>query len=91
MLTGVFNDLPTTLQYVTPVAVFVRYTEHPVASEPGLKRPTSPVGEEVLAEIPITPNVPGTIKQQTLMCLDSYLLMYNTNDLLMATEELVFP
>ena len=67
MLTGVSNDLQTILQYVTPVAVSVRYTKHPVASEPELKRHISPVGEEVLAEIPVTPNVPGTIKQQTLL------------------------
>ena len=66
MLTGVSNDLPTTLQYLVPVAVSVRYTKHPVTREPGLKRHTSPVGDEVLTEIPITPNVPRTSKQQTL-------------------------
>ena len=66
MLTGVSNDLPTTLQYLVPVAVSVRYTKHPVAREPGLKRHTSPVGDEVLSEIAITPNVPRTIKQQIL-------------------------
>ena len=90
LLTGVSNDLPTTLQYFTPVAVSVRDTKHPVASEPGLKRHTSPVGEEVLAEIPITPNVPGTIKQQTLLWnVISCCTMSDYS--LMATEELVFP
>ena len=59
-LTGVFNDLATTLQYVTPVAVSVRYTKHPLASEPGLKRHTNPVGGEVLTETPITLKVPKT-------------------------------
>ena len=58
MLTGVFNDLATTLQYVTSVAVSVRYTKHPLASEPGLKRHINPVGEEVVVETPITLNVP---------------------------------
>ena len=66
MLTGVSNDLPTTLQYLVPVAVSVRYTKYPVAGEPGLKRHTSPVGDEVLTEIPITPNIPESSKQQTL-------------------------
>eukprot|EP00731_Ephydatia_muelleri_P037953 Em0609g2a len=37
MLTGVSNDLATTLQYVTPVALSVRYTKHPLASEPGMQ------------------------------------------------------
>ena len=59
MLTGVFNDLATTLQYVIPVPVSVRYTKHPLASEPGLKRHINPVGEEVI-ETPITLNVPKT-------------------------------
>ena len=36
MLTGVPNDLQITLQYVTPVSVSVRYTKHPLASEPVL-------------------------------------------------------
>ena len=58
MLTGVFNDHATTLQYVIPVAVSVRYTKHPLASEPGLKRHINPVGEEVVVETPITLNVP---------------------------------
>ena len=66
MLTGVFNDLATTLQYVTPVAVSVRYTKHPLASEPGLKRHTSPVGEEVLIETPITLKVPKTQTQPSI-------------------------
>ena len=56
MLTGVSNDLPTTLQCLVSVAVSVRYTKHPVTREPGLKRHTSPVGDEVLTEIPKTPN-----------------------------------
>ena len=58
MLTDVSSDLTTTLQYVTPVCVSVRYTKHPVASEPGLKRHTSPVGDEMLTETPTTSNVP---------------------------------
>ena len=57
MLTGVSNDLQTTLQYVTPVSVSVRYTKHPLASEPVLKRHTSPMGDKVLAETPTTSNV----------------------------------
>lgn len=60
MFTGVFNDLATTLQYVTPLAVSVRYTKHPLASEPGLKRHTNPVGEEILTETPMTLKVPKT-------------------------------
>ena len=48
MLTGVSSDVPTTLQYVTPVCVSVRYTKHHVTREPGLKKHTSPVGDEVL-------------------------------------------
>ena len=59
MLTGVFNDLATILQYVPPVAVSVRCTKHPLASEPGLKRHINPVGEEVI-ETPIALNVPKT-------------------------------
>ena len=58
MLSGVSNDLQTTLQYVTPVSVSVRYTKHPLTSEPVLKRHTSPMGDEVLTETPITSNVP---------------------------------
>ena len=58
MLTGVSNDLQTTLQYVTPVSVSVRYKKHPLASEPVLKRHISPMGEEVLTETPTTSNVP---------------------------------
>ena len=58
MLTGVSNDLQTTLQYATPVSVSVRYTKHPLASEPVLKRHTSPMGDEVLTETPTTSNVP---------------------------------
>ena len=57
MLTGEFNDLQTTLQYVTPVSVSVRYTKHPLAIVPVLKRHTSPLGEEVLTEKPTTTNV----------------------------------
>ena len=58
MFTGVSTDLTTTMQYVTPVAVSVRYTKHPLARDPGLKRHTRPVGEEVLTETPTTLNVP---------------------------------
>ena len=58
VLTGVSNDLQTTLQYVTPVSVSVRYTKHPLASEPVLKRHTSLMGDEVLTETPTTSNVP---------------------------------
>ena len=58
MLSCVSNDLQTTLQYVTPVSVSVRYTKHPLASEPVLKRHTSPMGDEVLTETPTTSNVP---------------------------------
>ena len=58
MLTGVSNDLQTTLQYSKPVSVSVRYTKHPLASEPVLKRHTSPMGDEVLTETPTTSNVP---------------------------------
>ena len=58
MLTGVSNDLQITMQYVTPVSVSVRYTKHPLASEPVLKRHTSPMGDEVLTETPTTSNVP---------------------------------
>ena len=49
MLTGESNDLQTTLWYVTPVSVSVRYTKHPLAIVPVLKRHTSPLGEEVTA------------------------------------------
>ena len=58
MFTGVSTDLTTTMQYVTPVAVSVRYTKHPLARDPGLKRHTSPVGDEVFTETPTTSNVP---------------------------------
>ena len=58
MFNGVSADLTTTMQYVTPVAVSVRYTKHPLARDPGLKRHTSPVGDEVLTETPTTSNVP---------------------------------
>ena len=58
MFTGVSTDLTTTMQYVTPVAVSVRYTKHPLARDSGLKRHTSPVGDEVLTETPTTSNVP---------------------------------
>ena len=58
MLTGVSSDLPITLQDVTPVSVSFRYTKHPVASEPGLKRHISPVGDDVLTDTPTTSNVP---------------------------------
>ena len=57
MLTGESNDLQTTLQYVIPVSVSVRYTKHPLAIVPVLKRQTSPLGEEVLTEKPTTSNV----------------------------------
>ena len=60
MLTGVFTDLATSLQYVTPVAVSVRYTKHPLASDPGLKKHINPVGDEILTETPITLKVPKT-------------------------------
>ena len=56
MLSGVSNDFQTTLQYVTPVSVSVRYTKHPLAIVPVLKRHTSPMGEEVLREKPTTLN-----------------------------------
>ena len=46
------------MQYVTPVAVSVRHTKHPLARDPGLKRHTTPVEDEVLTEIPTTSNVP---------------------------------
>ena len=70
MFTGVSTDLTTTMQYVTPVAVSVRYTKHPLARDPGLKRHISPVGDEVLTETPTTPNVPTKIGSniQTGLC-----------------------
>ena len=58
MLTGVSNDIATTLQYVTPVALSVRYTKHPLASEPGVRH-TNPVCDEVI-ETPITVKEPNT-------------------------------
>ena len=48
ILTGVSNDLQTTLQYVTPASVSVGYTKQPLASEPVLKRHSSPMGDEML-------------------------------------------
>ena len=73
MLTGVSNDLQTTLQYVTPVSASVRYTKHPLASEPVLKRHTSPMGDEALTETPTTSNVAtrkDMIKYATMSTLE---------------------
>ena len=90
MLTGVSSNLTTTLQYVTPVCVSVRYTKHPVASEPGLKRHTtcSPVGDEVLTETPTTSNVPtkkGCVHDQ----MDKQCSLFRIGSL-MTTEYLCF-
>ena len=71
-LSGVSNDLQTTLQYVTPVSVSVRYTKHPLASEPVLKRHTSLMGDEVLTETLTTSNVPtrkGCVYMINMQCL----------------------
>ena len=58
IFSGVSTDLTFTMQHVTPVAVSVRYTKHPLAREPGLKRHTRLVIDELLTEIPTTSNVP---------------------------------
>ena len=89
MFTGVSSDLTTILQYVTPVCVSVRYTKHPVASEPGFRRHTSPVGDEVLTETPTTSNVPtkkGFVHDQ----MDKQCSLFRIGSL-MTTVVLVFP
>ena len=85
MFTGVSTDLTTTMQYITPVAVSVRYTKHPLARDPGLKRHTSPVGDEVLTVTPTTSNVPtkkGCVYMsniQTGLCIQNRLTYDNSS------------
>ena len=59
MFTWVSNDLPIALQYLNPVASFVRYAKHPMTNDLMLKIHSSPLDDEVLTATSVTPNVPA--------------------------------